>query len=280
MDNTSYATVGFSDRDVEGALDAIAAAGFPQAELMGRGPHISEPLTGQALLAFRKRVEGRGLRARSVHAPTMETVLGAPDEDWRREKVELLKTYIRFASEVGATGIVMHPVPNPIFVPNADDPAIPDRIRDAARRSLDDLAPVAGSYGVHIMLENLPYECDYPYLTMQELRPLVDGYPEDSVGLVIDTGHVGLMGMDVPGEIRTAGSRLRGTHLHDVDFDVPDGDHRAPTQGGFDWDAIRRALSDISYPGAWTFEVIVPSHGESPEELARITREAATSWGL
>ncbi len=280
MDNTSYATVGFKDRNVEEALDTIAAAGFPQAEIQGQEPHVAVPPTGRDLAEFRARLDGRGLRARTVHAPATVNVLGAPEEDWRRAKMVVLASYIRFTGAVGATDMIVHPVPNPIFVRNADDPEVPGRIRDAVSRSLDDLVPVAEAAGIHILLENLPYDCDYPFLTMAGLCPLVDGYPEDRVGLVIDIGHVGLHRMDPVAEIHAAGARLWGTHLHDVDFDVPEGDHRAPTHGGMDWDAIRRALSEVDYAGPYTFEVIVPSHGESPDDLVRITREVATSWGL
>ena len=280
MDDTSYGTVGFNDRDVEAALDAIAEAGFPQAEIQGKEPHVGVPPTGRDLAEFRARVEGRGLRARTVHAPSGRAVLGAPDEAWCRENVALFESYIRFAGAVGATDIVIHPIPNPIFVPNADDPELPRIILDAIPRSLDDLVPAAEAAGVRMNLENLPYECDYPYRTMRELRPLVDRYPEGQVGLVLDSGHVGLLGMDPAEEIHAAGPRLKGTHLHDVDFDQPDGDHRAPTHGGFDWDSIRSALSEVGYEGPRTFEVIMPRHGESPEELARITRRFVTEWGL
>jgi sugar phosphate isomerase/epimerase len=176
--------------------------------------------------------------------------------------------------------MVVHPIPNPGFVPDAQDPALPRLIRDAVPRSLDDLVPAAEEAGIRMTLENLPYKCDYPLLTVEELRPLVDGYPRDQVGLVVDTGHVGVHRMDPVAEIRAAGERLHGTHLHDVDFSQPDADHRAPTHGGLDWNAILGALSEVGYAGPWTFEVAVPSHDESPEELARITREVATDWGL
>jgi len=279
MDNTSYTSAGFRDRGIEAALDGVAAAGFPQVEVQGQSPHVAEPLTGKDLVEFRRRIEARGLKARSVHAPAGRAILGAPDEEWRTKNMALLGRYLRFAGELGATEMVIHPVPNPIFVED-DGPETPQLVRDAVPRSLDDLVPVAEAAGVCITLENLPYHCDYPYLTMKELRPLVDGYPVGQVGLVLDSGHVGLHDMDPAEEIRTAGSRLRGTHLHDVDFGVEDGDHRAPEHGGFDWDTIREALIDIRYPGPWTFEVIVPNGDESPEELARITRDFALGWGI
>jgi sugar phosphate isomerase/epimerase len=280
MSNASYATAGFSDRGLGPALDAIAAAGFSQAELLHKPPHVPEPFEDRTPSELRAVFDRHGVRARTVHAPTMRVALGVTDEEWRRENVEVLAGSIRFAGAIGATDIVIHPIPNPMFVADALRPDAPRLIGDAVPRSLDDLVPVAEEAGVRIMLENLPYDCDYPYLTMQGLRPLVDRYPADWLGLVIDTGHVGVLQMDPVAEIRTAGDRLMGTHIHDVDFSRPDGDHRPPTHGGLDWDAIRRIFAEIAYPGPWTFEVAVPCHDESQEEMARITREVATAWGM
>ena len=278
--NSSYSTIGFVDRSVEKALAAIAAAGFPQAEILGQEPHVAVPPTGQALSEFRRLLEDLGLRGRTVHAPMADNVLGAPEENWRREKVGVLGTYVQFAGALGASDIIMHPVPNPGFVPNANDPAAPGLIRDAVPRSLDELIPVAEKAGVCILLENLPYDCDYPLLTMQELRPLVDGYPEEYLGLVLDTGHAWTLKKDPALEIYAAGPRLRGLHLQDVDFSEPSDNHWVPTHGGLDWKAIRSALSEVQYAGPWTFEVARARHGESPEDLARITREVAQGWGL
>ena len=279
-DTSSYATVGFNDRDIEAALDAVADAGFPQAEIQGKDPHVSAPVAGKALADFRAQLEARGLRARTMHAPSGRTVLGAPDEEWRRQEVALLERYIGFGGELGITDMVIHPIPSPGVVPNADDPAVPRLIADAVKRSLDELVPAAEQAGIRFNLENLPFDCDYPYRTMKELRPLVDPYPEDQVGLVIDTGHVGILRNDPVDEIMAAGHRLRGTHIHDVVGDAADGDHRVPTHGWLDWDAMLRAFAKVSYPGPWTFEVIRPTSDETPEELAHFTREVATRWGL
>jgi len=265
---------------VEKALAGIAAAGFPQTEILGQEPHIAAPLTGQALSDFRNLLDKLGLRARTVHAPMMDNVLGAPDENWRREKMQVLASYIQFAGAIGATDIIIHPVPNPRFVPDPNDPAIPELIGDAVPRSLDELIPVAEKAGIRILLENLPYHCDYPFLTMRELRPLVDEYPERWLGLVLDTGHAWTLKNDPVSEIYAAGPRLGGTHLQDVDFSAPNDNHWVPTHGGLDWQAIRHALSEVQYAGPWTFEVANARHGESPDDLAHITREVARGWGL
>ena len=283
MVDISYSTSGFSDRDFESALDAVAAAGFPNVEILGMAPHLDSPPVGEELQSFKARLADRGITGCTVHAPMRENVLGAPDEAWRVEKVGVLSTYLRFAGEVSARGLIIHPVPNPIFVEEPRRPELPLIMADATRRSLDDLVPVAQEAGARMLLENLPYarqyDCQYPLLKMDELRALVDDYPEDAAGLVVDTGHAWTSGIEPASEIRTAGSRLGGTHLQDVDYDEPNDNHWAPTHGGLDWGAIRAALGEVGYDGHWTYEVIKPRHDEVPEELARATREAVEGWG-
>ncbi len=278
MKAVGYSTLGFPDRDVEAALDAVVAAGFTHTEILGQEPHLTVTPKGRALADFRSRLEARGFRGWTVHAPLRRNVLGPPDEGWRREKVEVLADYVRFSGAIGASDVVIHPVPNPIFVPNPDDPEHPGVMRGAARRSLDDLVPIALSAGVRILLENLPYECNYPFLDMKELRPLVDEYPTDALGLVIDTGHAWTLGNDPADEILTAGPRLWGTHLQDVDYNDPQDNHWPPSHGGLDWDAIRAALAEVDYAGTWTFEISHGRNEETPEELARITHDVATGW--
>ena len=277
MNKISYATMGFSDRDVDAAIESVAAAGFPQTEILGQEPHLAVPPTGRALAEFDRRLKSLGLSA-SVHAPLTTNVLGAPDEQWRREKVEVLTDYLNFSSAIGARVMVVHPVPNPVFVPEPDRPELPELIYDAARRSLDELTPVAQKGSVRIILENLPYQCPYPLLDMRQLRDLVDSYSPDCVGLLIDTGHAGAIGRDPAEAIRIAGDRLCGTHLHDMDPQIPYDEHWLPTHGGLNWDTISQAFIEIDYAGAWTFEVTNPRNGESPEELARLTRQFAEKW--
>lgn len=280
MTRIGYSTAGFQDRDVDAALDAIAEAPFSQAEILGQAPHVDLPPTGRDLLAFRRRLVARGLYGGTVHAPMGRMVLGAPDEEWRLEAVGVLATYIRFAAGIAASGVVIHPVPNPKFVERGGSVESVRRIGEAVSRSLDDLVPVAEEAGTRILLENLPYHCEFPFLTMRELRPLVDGYPAEAVGLVADTGHAWTSGEDPCDEIRAAGPRLWGTHLQDVDYDNPTDNHWAPTEGGLDWEAIRSALREVKYEGAWTFEAERGRHDETAEQLARMCRNVAEAWGL
>ena len=280
MDDTSYSTSGFKDRGIEQALDIVASVGFPQVEVSGQDPHLVRRLTGKNLSVFLSRVESRGLKIRTMHAPSGRTTLGTTDKEWRKQEISTLHDYILFLSDLGGTDMVIHPIPNPIFVENAFDPATSERIKEGVAISLDRLVPVAQDAGVRINLENLPYHCDYPYRTMATLRTLVDPYPLEHLGLILDTGHVGVLGNDIVEEIRSAGSRLCGTHLHDAEGKEDGSDHRGPTRGYLNWDDLLATLKEIDYQGPYTFETSVPAIGETPEELAAFTRRFALASGI
>ena len=112
---------------------------------------------------------------------------------------------------------------------------------------------------------------------MKELRPLVDQYPSDYLGLILDTGHVGILGDNMVDEITIAGSRLRGTHIHDVDR--PKGtDHIAPKRGFLNWESLLQTLQKIQYSGPYTFETNIPKENETTKSLAIYVREFANSW--
>jgi len=285
MPKVSYSTMGFAEDGLAAALDCIASAGFTCIELAAV-PHAPGPPIGPAATDIRRQIERRGLTADTLHAPLRENVLGAPTEPWRQTKADLLADYIRFAGELGALGIVIHPVPNPMFLPDGDIGSMYGPMEEAARRSLDELAPIAGEANVRILLENLGYTADgsanYPLDAMRQLRGLIDPYPPAQVGLTMDTGHAARTGLDPVAEIAIAADRLCGTHLQDIDMraDPLCDNHWVPTRGGLDWDGIRAALDRIGYRGNWTFEVTSGPKGETPRELVRQARAVASEWGL
>ena len=280
MDNTSYSTAGFSDRTIEEALDTVANIGFPQVEVSGRDPHLEHRLIGKDLSDFLSRVASRGLKIRTMHAPSGRTTLGTTDKEWRTQESAILHDYILFLSDLGGTDMVIHPIPNPIFVENAYAPETAELVKEGVSISLDSLVPVAQEAGVRINLENLPYRCNYPYRTMKTLRTLVEPYPSEHLGLIIDTGHVGVLGNEIVEEIRSAGPRLCGTHLHDVEGAEDGTDHRGPTRGFLNWDDLLGTLDEVDYQGPYTFETSKPAIGETPEELAAFTRQFAITRGM
>ncbi len=266
MNNTSCSTALFRDRELAPALDAIVAAGFPQAELNIREPHVYSADAAE-VRRVQSEFAARPLRPRTMHAPSGRSILGALDDEWHKESFGILSQYARMAGNLGLTEMVIHPIPNPSLVPDPADPALAGQLRDGIRRSLDALLPVTEPAGVRITVENLPYP-DYPLNNIQDLRAVVEPYPDTAVGLIIDLGHVGKVGRDPVTDIRAAGDRLCGTHIHDLN--APGGvDHHSPVVNTYDWAAIRRAFAEIGYQGPWTMEVSQTSRDESLDELAQ-----------
>ena len=194
----------------------------------------------------------------------------------RKESVGALTDYVRLAGALDFTELVVHPISRDL-VPFADDPTLPRRMREAIQRSLDELMPAIEESAVRVTLENLPIPA-LELKSMKELRTLVDPYPSEAVGLIIDIGHVARLGLDPVDEIRAAGERLNGTHIHGINLQEGRADHYSPSLGNLDWDAMRQAFADVGYTGPRTSDVTKPGHGESPEELAREVRDWLTSW--
>ncbi len=135
MDDTSYSTGGFTDRGIEQALDVVATVGFPQVEVSGRDPHLGHRLTGKGLSDFLSGVESRGLKVRTMHAPSGRTTLGTTDQEWRKQEIATLHDYILFLADLGGTDMVIHPIPNPIFVENAYAPETAELVKEGLEES-------------------------------------------------------------------------------------------------------------------------------------------------
>ena len=276
MENSSCSTALFKDRELTAALDAIAEVGFPQAELNVREPHVygADAQEQQRLIDL---FASHSVQARTMHAPSGRSILGTLDQEWHQESVDILAPYIRMAGSLGLTEVVIHPIPSRTLVPDDADPTLRQRMEDGIRRSLDALLPTIEEAGVRVTLENLPYP-DYPLNNMGDLRAVIEPYPSASVGLILDFGHAGRVGRSPVDELRAAGERLCGTHMHDIDSRDGLVDHHSPALGYFDWAAIRRTFTEIGYQGPWTMEVSKPSRGESLDELAAEIAHWLATW--
>ena len=88
---------------------------------------------------------------------------------------------------------------------------------------------------------------------------------KDNIGVLVDLGHTGLVGLCADDMIReVGGDLLYGIHLHDNDF-LHD-DHQMPFLCNMNFEQIIQALIDVKYKGDITFEVGKFYHG-FPDEL-------------
>ena len=95
-----------------------------------------------------------------------------------------------------------------------------------------------------------------------ELLALIHSFNSTSAVCCWDFGHANVaFGCKAPEQIRTFGSLIQCTHLHDnTGVDA----HQLPMTGDIDWKATMAAFKDIGYSGVMSVEY---AHGSMPEQL-------------
>ena len=200
-----------------------------------------------------RAVEEAGLSVWSVHAPFGETVnISSPDDDIRAAGIEGTATAVRACATFSGQVVVVHCGDKLIDGQNADE------VRRLSMESVSRILEEVGDLSPRLALENLP--SGYVTQTVDELMAVVSEFPEEKVGVCIDTGHGHTVG-DAADIIDGLAERIITTHLHDNDST---GDqHLLPGSGTIDWEAVGKALGRTGYDGPLMFEVSGPG---SPEE--------------
>lgn len=124
-----------------------------------------------------------------------------------------------------------------------------DNQRNAARRSVEDLAALAAKVNVRVAVEVIPNSLSSASNLLDLIEEELDGL---DVGVCLDYGHAHLMG-DVGEAIETLSGHLLTTHVHD-NHGTRD-DHLVPFAGSIDWDAAMMSTQKIGYDGIFMLEV-------------------------
>jgi len=230
----------------------IAAHGFEALELFATRAHFDyHDEAARAQLA--EWLSDTRLELHSVHAPAFEALrqgkwVGAfsnasSDETRRRAAIAEAEAALALARLVPFQFLVTH-----IGVPSGEA-AGGDNQRDAARRSVADLAALASNVNVRVAIEVIPN----PLSSADDLSRLIeDDLDGLNVGVCLDYGHAHLMG-DLGEAIETLSGHLWTTHVHDNGGRRDD--HLVPFAGSIDWDAAMMTTQKIGYDGVFMLEV-------------------------
>jgi len=256
-------------RTLDETLHAIARMGFEAVEI---GVADSIPFN---LKQAQGALESAGLRVVSVHNVCTERKLArgnrrgdwlaSPDEEQRRAAVEATLDSIENAKALGASTVVLHigslPIEQRWEKQAALDalrrgtkaqagttreeilalrPPLVQRHLEAACRSLAEL--LERSSGIRLGIECRLGWHELPNL--DELRELLDRFPDPRVGYWHDVGHAAIQAFlglaDAHDWLRVAGERTFGVHLHDVCSGSRD--HYPPGLGEVDFAPILALL--------------------------------------
>ena len=258
------------DRLTREHLAAVAAAGFEAVEVFCVRPHFDYHARA-SLIQLGEWLRDTGLTLNSLHAPMAATFAGGQwrdpystataDEARRLDAVREVEAALRVADVIPYGSLVMHlGTPTEYAGPG-------DNTRDAARRSVEALTPVAAAVGVRLALEVIPN-------ALSGAGPLVhlieDEIEAPGAGICLDIGHAHLMG-DAADAVETCSGHIVTTHLHDNRKKTDD--HLVPYSGTIDWESALMAFQKVGYDGAWMFELAISREPQVPLAAAAKARQ-------
>lgn len=255
----------FYHRGLDDSLRDIADAGYEQVELTLGPPHIDlSTFDLDARRRVKHDISSAGLTAVSTNAIELNPVSG--NEDFRELTYRQYRAAIEFAADLGGASVVM--------ITGRRNPLIPmpeQQAKDLLRAHLERLLPVAGSLGVTIALEPVPFGF---MQTAAEVASFVRELGADHLGIALDCANSYVAGADPAEEARACGELTAIVHISDAWRT-----RFAHTQVGaaeIDFAAFAAALRESDYTGTTVYELV---DGDDPSPRLRSDRAALSEWG-
>jgi sugar phosphate isomerase/epimerase len=250
-------------------LAAIAAHGFSSVEVFATKTHFDyhDPAAAASLAAW---LEATGLTLHAIHAPIVESYVdgvwgpaisnAVADPGARAHAIDETRAALRVAASVPFSYLVVH-----IGQPDLQAPPANDNQRDAARRSIEEIArAVDATPGVQLALEVIPNRLS----SVESILRLMEDLELERAGLCLDFGHAFIMD-DLVDVIESASGQMLTTHVHDNDGKHDT--HLAPFEGRIDWARALFAAQKVGYEGVWMMEL---ANTSTPAEVLRTARHA------
>jgi sugar phosphate isomerase/epimerase len=243
----------------------IGSHGFDAIELRATRTHFDYH-SEAAVADLQQWLAESGLQLQSVHAPIGEgftsgrwstpLTLASSDRDARLRAVGEAERALHIARRIPFKVFVMH-----LGVPRWTPTAAADNSRDAARRSVEELAALARPLGVRMAVEVFPNELSRAGSLVHFVERVVDAA---DVGICLDFGHANIDG-DVVDAIETVSEHLIAVDLNDNRGRTDD--HLVPFDGTIDWPSALTAVQKVGFDGTLMLEL--GPRGPAKETLAR-----------
>ncbi len=242
-------------KPLEDILYQLVILDVRKIELADSGNHALNPKRVERLLEFKSSY---GIEF-SIHAPYADTNLSADDDLIREWILKRIRASIRFASELDAKCLVLHP-----GWTTATEPFMRGRSWELNIRSLRWLQRYAGDYGVDVLIENVPSPTPYLLVSLDDFR-LFDEEMTPRMDYVLDIGHSNLLG-ETLGFIEEFGAKIKHVHVSDNDGET-DG-HLPIGDGTIDWEESINALKNMGFSG-W---IVIESYSKIAESIDYLRR--------
>ena len=251
---------------IKSAMEQASKMGFEGIELGIASQGVLTHNTSQAECEeIVREAEIHGLEISGVASgESWTTSPTANDEDVRLKIIDFTQKALQITHWLGSDAYLFVPgAVEVFFLPDAE--VIPyDVCYQRASEAISQLVPVAEKLGVAIAVENVWNKF---LLSPLEMREFIDNFNTSQVGVYFDVGNVLLTGY--PDQwIRILGSRIKRVHIKDFKRSVGNADGFVDLlEGDVDFEAVKKALSEINYDGYVTAEMIPFTPGR-PEKTA------------
>ena len=249
-------------------LPEIAAHGFQAVELYATRTHFDYHNV-TAVGDLQQWLADAGLALYAIHAPVSESYVGgrwgppltlaSADGAVRARAVSEAEHALHIARRIPAAVLVAH-----LGLPRTQSSGLGDNSRDGARRSIEELQPLAGPLGVQIALEVIPNELSRVGSLVHFIEKDLDGL---GVGVCLDFGHAHMDG-DLVDAIETVSGHLAAAHVHDNRGRTDD--HLVPFDGTIDWPAAMTSIQKVGYDQTLLFEI--GAQGQTKQTLVKAQR--------
>ncbi len=251
-------------RTLEGALRAIAAAGYELVEISTTPPHVYTPATGMLeRRALRRLLQSLSLRCVSVNAAELNLI--SPNPALREVAFKEYEATIELAADLEVNIVVVSP--------GRLNPLIPAPQEDAIallKRQLERLLPIAKRLGVRLALETSPFGF---MQTGGEVKAVVDDLGERLLGIAYDCANV-LAHEDPAKGVRAIADRLLIAHLSDTWKNRFA--HTSVGRGEVDFKTYAASLREAGFVGPSIYELV---DGEDPDPRIVDDAKLFRAWG-
>ena len=245
-------SIGIAHRDFSNRLQEIKEAGFKYIEItIGHSFGMMNMTDDEAKAVLQQRksqVADAGLTLWSIHLPFEDKIWTniAGSEEIRVQSVNNILRVLTLCAESfpECKNYVLH----------ASKGTLSPRSESVkqARKSLEQMVPVANKLGVRLCVENLVGSlCP----TIDEMEATIKDI--DNVWVTYDIGHANCTGQDVVAFLEWIGTRLGTVHMHDTMFNSRVDDHRVVGQGNVNrWAEVYNTMLNTNrYRGVFLFEL-------------------------
>ncbi len=224
---------------IEKTIDLFSEIGFKAIDFNADLEEFHTDVHGREFYKnLKSYAESKGIRFTQAHAPFCR--MFEDNEDCVKKIVKAFEN----VSYLGTEMIVVHPCKH---INYKDEEG--KGMFDYNINFYKSLIPYAEEFGVKIAVENVNGTVTE---TAKGLLYIYESLNNPVFTICLDAGHGNIVGEDPAEMIRSAGSRIGCTHIHDNDGKIDQ--HTLPFHGNTDWEAVMKAFADIDYKGNFNYE--------------------------